>query len=257
MTKNYPMKTATFLSVLALTALAGVVRADEPIDEKPYVSAATHAKETVSNACSICHGVAGVSKWDYIPSLAGLDKTYLVDQLKGLRERKRATHYSQAAMWGMAANLSDDDIDALADFFSSLPAPTGDQVGFMQHPDLTLGQSIFEKGLSDRSIPSCQTCHVQGRGDVNIPRVAGQHAEYMERSLRDFRAGFRVNDNMNFIAGKMTDAEIKAVAAYMSTLNAPSMVAAAEQPAAAPAAQPAATPAAQPAAAPAAKPAGQ
>jgi len=209
------------LSFLVMTAAAGIARADEPIDEKPYISVAAHAKWTVNNECSICHGVTGVSKLDYIPSLAGMDKTYLVDQLKGLRARKRATHYSQAAMWGMAANLSDDDIDALADYFSSQAAPTGDKIGFMQHPDLALGQSIFEKGLSDRNVPACQTCHVQGRGDVNVPRVAGQHAEYMERSMRDFRAGFRVNELMNYVAAKLTNHEIEAVAAYMSTLNAP------------------------------------
>jgi len=67
---------------------------------------------------------------------------------------------------------------------------------------------------------------VQGRGDVNVPRVAGQHAEYMERSMRDFRAGFRVNELMNFVAGKLTDHEIEAVSAYMSTLNAPSVASA-------------------------------
>jgi cytochrome c553 len=226
MNHHHSMKITALLSVLALTGLAGAVRADEPIDEKPYISAQTHAKELMSNACSVCHGSYGVAKWHYIPSLAGMDKTYLVDQLKGLRARKRATHYSQAAMWGMAANLSDDDIDALADYFSSQAAPTGDKIGFMQHPDLALGQSIFEKGLSDRNVPACQTCHVQGRGDVNVPRVAGQHAEYMERSMRDFRAGFRVNELMNFVAGKLTDHEIVAVSAYMSTLNAPSVASA-------------------------------
>jgi cytochrome c553 len=225
MTKNHPMKTATFLSVLALTAFVGVVRADAPIDEKPSISAATQAKATVSNQCSVCHGVNGISKWRYIPSLAGMDKTYLVDQLKGLRARNRTTHYSQAAMWGMAANLKDEDIDAIADYFSGMTAPTGDRAG--HHADLALGQSIFEKGLPDRSVPACMTCHVGGRGDVNVPRVAGQHTEYMIRALNDFHRGFRVNDNMNYITGKMTGHEIHAVSAYMSTLNAPTMAAAA------------------------------
>jgi cytochrome c553 len=209
------------LSLLAVTLAAGFARADDPIDERPYIPVATQAKWTVNNQCSICHGVNGVSKWHYIPSLAGMDKTYLVDQLKGLRARKRATHYSQAAMWGMAANLSDDDIDAISDYFTNQAAPTGDKVGFLQHPDLALGQSIFEKGLSNRNVPACQTCHVQGRGDVNVPRVAGQHQEYMERSLHDFRAGFRVNDNMNYVSSKLTDREITAVSAYMATLNTP------------------------------------
>jgi cytochrome c553 len=211
---------AALLSVLALAAFNGTARADEPIDEKPYISAARGARTTADNVCSVCHGSNGVSKWDYIPSLAGLDQTYLIDQLKGLRARNRATHYSQAAMWGMAANLKDDDIEALAAYFSGMAAPAGNKADC--HADVDLGKSVFEKGLTDRSVPACQTCHVQGRGDVNIPRVAGQHAEYMTRALRDFHDGFRVNDNMNFIAGKMTDDEIKAVSAYMSTLNTPS-----------------------------------
>jgi cytochrome c553 len=224
MTKN--MKITTLLSALALALAAGAARADEPIDEKPYFTASDTAKETVQNSCAICHSADGVARWGYIPSLAGLDKTYLVDQLKGLRAHNRMTFYSRRAMWGMTGMLNDGEIDALADYFSALPGPAGEKPLWYQHPDLDLGKNIFEKGLSDRSVPACATCHVGGRGDVNIPRVAGQHAEYLTRAMHDFKHGFRVNDNMNFITGKMTGAEIEAVSAYMASLDAPNAPAA-------------------------------
>lgn len=227
---------AAVLVACALGALWNFARSDEGfIDEQPYIGPTVVAHEHISNTCSICHGMDGISKWTFIPSLAGLDKTYIVDQLRGLKARAREDRYAQAAMWGIAANLKDDEIVALADYFSALEPPKGHAAP--RGADLALGQSIFEKGLSERNVPACQTCHVGGRGDVNIPRVAGQHAYYMARSLREFREGFRVNSSMNFIAGQMNDKEIEAVADYMSTLTATGPAPAAATPAAQPSTQ--------------------
>jgi cytochrome c553 len=216
MTDHRSKKTAALISLLALTAFAAPAGAEESVDEKPYVSAATNAKATANNACSICHGAQGVSKWDYIPSLAGQDKDYIVDQLKGMRERKRTTHYSQAAMWGMAANLNDEDISALADFYAGLDPARG-------HPDdaktLELGKRVFERREVGR--PSCTTCHFGGHGNANLPRLAGQHAEYVERTLHDFKEGFRINGTMTYMAARLTDEEMRGVAAYVASLDVP------------------------------------
>jgi cytochrome c553 len=209
-------KTFVFLAILASTSVVGAARADEAVDENPYISVATNAKKTADTACSICHGVQGISKWDYIPSLAGQDKDYIADQLKGMRERKRATHYSQAAMWGMAANLKDEDIDALANFYSRLDPMKG-HPGDIQR--LELGKKVFERREIGR--PSCTTCHFGGQGNTNLPRLAGQHAEYVERSLRDYKKGFRINGTMTYMAAKLTDEEIKGVSAYVSSLDLP------------------------------------
>ena len=66
-------------------------------------------------ACAGCHGANGVSSNPVWPSLAGQKKDYLVDSLKAYRDGTR----KNPVMAGMAKNLSDADVDALADYFSN------------------------------------------------------------------------------------------------------------------------------------------
>jgi cytochrome c553 len=202
---------------LAASALTGTARCQEGIpDESPYNSAAQRAAAIRSEVCSVCHGANGISKWSFVPNLAGQDATYISNQLKGLRGRNRADHYAQAAMWGHAANLKDDEIEALAEFYSGLEPSKG-------HParpaELELGKQVFER--HDLGRPACATCHVGGRSNKDLPRLAGQHADYEARTLREFREGFRVNGTMSYMASKLTEAEIDAVTAYVSSLEVP------------------------------------
>jgi cytochrome c553 len=68
-------------------------------------------------------------------------------------------------------------------------------------------------------------CHgPRGQGNVaaDYPVVGGQWAPYLNQQLKHFRSGERANDRnkmMRSLAGKLTDAEIKAVAEYMAGLN--------------------------------------
>jgi cytochrome c553 len=227
MTMN--LKVATLLSALALAAAAGAARAEEPVDEQPSVSAAGTAKETVQNSCAICHGADGVARWGYIPSLAGQNKDFIVDQLKGMREHKRTTRYSRAAMWGMAGMLTDGEIDALADYYSKLDPSKGHagetvfpfivRNGPAYQKKLELGKTVFERREAGR--PSCTTCHFGGQGNTNLPRLAGQHAEYVARSLHDFQRGFRINGTMSYMAAKLTEDEVQGVATYVASLDVP------------------------------------
>ncbi len=73
-------------------------------------------------------------------------------------------------------------------------------------------------------VPACASCHgPQGKGiPTQFPRLAGQHADYTYAQLNAFRVGARANDAakmMRTIAAKMTDADMKAVAAYIQGLR--------------------------------------
>lgn len=79
-------------------------------------------------------------------------------------------------------------------------------------------------GNPGSGVPACAACHgPNGAGiPVQFPRLAGQHARYVETQLRNFRSGDRANDGgrmMQAIAGKMTDQEMRAVAEYISGLR--------------------------------------
>ncbi len=77
-------------------------------------------------------------------------------------------------------------------------------------PDLALGRSIAEK--------TCHKCHqVDGASkDPQYPILAGQHAAYLAKQLRAFRAGERRNPLMEAVAGGLSEAEIESVAAYFA-----------------------------------------
>jgi cytochrome c553 len=61
-----------------------------------------------------------------------------------------------------------------------------------------------------------------GLGLAKFPRVSGQHAQYVEQTLKHFRDGARKNDPngmMRGVAARMTDQEIAAVSQYLQGVN--------------------------------------
>jgi cytochrome c553 len=70
-------------------------------------------------------------------------------------------------------------------------------------------------------VATCAPCHgFEGIGkDVEIPNLAGQHDVYLSYQLRAFRSGRRKHPDMSFMARKLTDAEINALATYYSALS--------------------------------------
>jgi cytochrome c553 len=74
------------------------------------------AGKSKSASCAACHGAEGMSTNDIWPNLAGQKEAYLKKQIKAFRDGDR----KDPMMSPMAAALSDDDIENLAAFFSSL-----------------------------------------------------------------------------------------------------------------------------------------
>ena len=87
---------------------------------------------------------------------------------------------------------------------------------------LELGQRIWRAGIPEKSVPACAGCHgPAGSGiPVQYPRIAGQHSEYTETTLKNFRDGARRNNaSMQQIAARLSDAEIKALADFTQGLR--------------------------------------
>jgi cytochrome c553 len=80
-----------------------------------------------------------------------------------------------------------------------------------------------------RQVPACAACHgaqgVSALGDV--PNLAGQKADYLQRQLKAFRDGARKNDLMAAIAQPLSDDDIRTLAAHWSALPAGGTAAAA------------------------------
>ena len=67
--------------------------------------------------CAGCHGPNGISTNPLWPNLAGQHAAYTALQLKAYRDGTR----SDPNMNALVSDLSDDEIDALAEYYAKLP----------------------------------------------------------------------------------------------------------------------------------------
>jgi cytochrome c553 len=170
-----------------------------------------------SETCTACHGADGNSSNPEWPKLAGQHASYSYKQLKEFKSGDRVN----ATMNGMAAPLSDEDMQDLAAYFANLEITPGEA-----DPELVaLGERLYRGGDLAREISACSACHGAkggGNGAAGFPALAGQHALYIETQLKAFRSMTRTNDAgqmMRNIAIRMTDADIAAVASYIQGLR--------------------------------------
>jgi cytochrome c553 len=117
------------------------------ISELDKQAAAKLATET----CANCHGVGGRSTAPTFPRLAGQQAAYLEAQLKAFRDQTRGDPDAIAYMWGMASQLSDSAIAALADYFSQQRPAAGSKG---DPAAIAKGREIYEKGVPSLQIPA-------------------------------------------------------------------------------------------------------
>jgi cytochrome c553 len=175
------------------------------------------AGEAKSAACLACHGPMGNSVVPMWPKLAGQHPEYIHKQLMDFKANNRANEQ----MTPMAMPLSDQDVADLAAYFASQQqspgAPGSDAAG--------LGERLYRGGNAASGVPACAGCHGpqgMGLGLAKFPRISGQHAQYVEQTLKYFRDGARKNDPngmMRGVAARMTDPEIAAVSQYLQGIN--------------------------------------
>lgn len=176
------------------------------------------AGKTGSVTCGGCHGADGNSANPEWPNLAGQHANYIEKQLKDF---KAGSQRSNASMTGMVAGLNEQNMADLAAYFSSLPR----KAGAADESLVDAGQKLYRGGNPATGVAACIGCHSPtgaGNPAANFPSLSGQHAKYVENQLKTFKTGERKNDAgkmMRSIAEKMSDDEIKAVAAYVQGLH--------------------------------------
>ncbi len=184
----------------------------------PALAAASDDKralEIVQGTCFICHGMDGESSSPVFPRLAGQHAGYVARQLADYRSGRRKSE----TMRPMVEDLSAADFAALGRYFESRApvAHKADDAALAQ-----VGRFIFERGNPYAGIPACAGCHgASGHGTDSLPRLAGQHALYLEQQLKKFNSRERTNDNavMHAVASRLTELETKAVSSYISGMK--------------------------------------
>ena len=166
----------------------------------------TERGETLAYTCLGCHGVEGYRNAypSYrVPKLGGQKETYLIAALRGYRDGTRA----HPTMSAQATSLSDQDIEDTAAYLATLGAET-----------------VAAGGSSNTSFEpanTCAACH--GQNGISLspgwPTLAGQHEDYLEHALNQYRDGTRKDPVMSPLIADMSDETIAQLAAYFASLE--------------------------------------
>jgi len=198
----------TTLLLASAAAFGSAARADEP-----DIVAPAHARYVAATVCGTCHGVAGNSTQPKFPRLAGQHADYLIAQLKAFRSRTRGDPDAISYMWGMASELDDPTIVAVAAYYAAQQA----QPSATDNSSLVArGREIYLHGIASEGVPACGTCHgPDAHGLPDYPRLAGQHAQYILKQLASFQSNMRNIAIMHGVAQNLRLPEMQSVAAYL------------------------------------------
>lgn len=189
------VRSAVFLAFMATAAFASASAFSQTAGD------AQRGKD-LANTCLGCHGIPGYKNAypNYsVPKLEGQHPEYIVLALQAYRSGER----SHLTMHSQASTLTDQNMMDIATYFS------GQVVNKDNNP---------AEGKAPDSAQVCVACH--GDNGVGItpqyPTLAGQHADYLEHALNDYRKGGRKNAIMGTFASQIKEEDIKVLAKYYS-----------------------------------------
>lgn len=169
------------------------------------------------NVCAGCHGLQGAGSASGIPRIAGMNADYLSHQLSMFKAGTRTSNIMQP----IAQTLSDADIDALAQYFSSQHPPLATSLQSPSSEAIAAGHALAASG-DKNGLPACFSCHAGGGvgNGQRFPSIAGEPAVFVVNRLHEFQARARANGakpgSMTEVASKLTEAQIHEAAAYLS-----------------------------------------
>jgi len=195
-------------TAVALSLASAAAFADDP----DAVSMA-YAQRLAIGVCGTCHGPHGNSQQPKFPRLAGQSANYLAAQLKAFRGQTRGDPDALGYMWGMASQLDDSTIDALAKYYSSQKP---ESAGSRDSAAVARGREIYLHGIESEGVPACASCHgPDAHGLRDFPRLAGQHGQYVLKQLGSFQSNMRNVAVMHGVAQNLRTAEMESVAAFL------------------------------------------
>jgi cytochrome c553 len=168
---------------------------------------ATAGARLAAARCVSCHSSTETIH-AMLPRLEGQPKAAFIAQWRAFKERARTA----PIMIGLADELSEQDVDDLAEHYASLPPPRG-----VDSPGSDAGRALAVR-------LQCAGCHgpaLQGT-NAGVPRLAGQRARYTAWSLQLMRSGTRSHGTAarpDPVLAALGNAEIESLAAHFASLR--------------------------------------
>ncbi|HET8745457.1 MAG TPA: c-type cytochrome [Ramlibacter sp.] len=224
------LTTVFALSVACVTSLAQAQipagpAADAAPAAAPAAKAATPASpkslEAKTAMCFGCHNIKGYQasfpEVYKVPMIAGQSAKYIAAALHAYKtgDRKHPT------MRGIAETLTEQDITDIAAFYEKL----GSEERKAAPEKASREPNAQVAGLLQKA--NCASCHGANFSkpiDPSYPKIAGQHPDYLFSALKAYKtdnnpAVGRNNGIMGAIAKQFSNAELKAIAQYVGSLD--------------------------------------
>jgi cytochrome c553 len=193
--RTFGLTSSTVLAAALLLPLAAMAQQPAPVGDAAN-------GEKIAYTCNGCHAIPNyknVYPTYSVPKLHGQRPQYLVAALKAYKSGER----SHGTMHSQAASLSEQDMADVSAYLA------GAEV-------LTESKSDVEAKNRPKASEVCLACH--GTNGVGItpdyPSLAGQHADYLERALTDYKKGGRKNPVMAGMTATLSDQDIRELAHF-------------------------------------------
>lgn len=201
----------TFSSVLVASVTAISAHAQD-------IKGDAKAGETKNAMCIGCHGIHGYQasfpEIYKVPKISGQNAKYIASALNAYKKGER----KHPSMRGIAESLSDQDIADLAAYYEGHGKVEGAAAAKAAEPSAKAAELLNKGG--------CVACHGADFNkaiDPSYPKVAGQHADYLFVALKSYKTEGnatwgRANGIMGGVAKQFSNAELKELSAYISSL---------------------------------------
>lgn len=170
--------------------------------------------------CDGCHGENGVSQWSDMPTIAGIDAFVQSDALYYFRDADRPCKTSEyrsgdtsrtaTDMCAITKDMSDDDIDAIAEHYAA--------------QSFVPAKQEFDAGLAASGekihAAQCDRCHSDGGSNAEDEAsiLAGQWMGYLESTFAEYASGEREQpDKMKERLDALSGDDIKALLHYYAS----------------------------------------
>lgn len=178
--------------------------------------------EALVDDCNGCHGEKGVSQWDDMPTIAGIDAfthseaffAYLDDArpCETVEYRIGPKKGEKANMCDVAAELDEDQIEEIAEHYAQLPFVPAQQ---------DFDASLVDAGKAIHD-DKCDRCHAEGGSSAEDEAgiLAGQWMGYMRRTFAEYAAETREQpDKMKKVMDPLSEADVEALLHYYASLQ--------------------------------------